>query len=215
MKRKKELFIPFIFILMVIFTFSAEGEKTNSLKKLVFLYENGFYEKAIKGLKNLLYPLQLKKLEDIIQAHLHLGFCYVLTNEPEKAEMEFGEVLKLNPKLSLDPNFVPERIIKIFHSVQEKQRRRKKEKWLKTLFIPFGLPEISENKKLKGYSLLFIETLALTASIWAYLTNTKDAEGDYPDYQRARRLQQIQRIGLGIFCLAYLYGIVDKGKNKP
>jgi tetratricopeptide (TPR) repeat protein len=196
-------------------TFSTEAARNKSLKEFILLYENGFYEEAIKGLKKILYPLQLEELEDIIQAHLHLGFCYVLTNDPEKAEMEFEEALKLNPKLSLDPNFVPEKIIKIFQSVQEKQKKQEKEKWLKTLFIPFGLPEIGKGKKLKGYSLLVIETLSLATSILAYLANTKDADGDYPDYQKAYKLQQVQRIGLGIFCLAYLYGIGNKLKNKP
>lgn len=210
------------FTVLLFLTLSLSFLRGSEIERWIEKYEQGEYEETISGLRNLLYPLSLTKKEEIVKAHLYLGFCYSLLGEVEKARKHFRELLKLEPTKNLDKNLVPAKIFTIFEEVKEafqpppspKQPTVKiKKSWREriTPFLPFGLEEFKKTRKIKGILYTAFESIGLLVSVGAYLIYSRDRlDGHYRDYEKAEKLREVQQIGFATFGLTYLFSLTDR-----
>ena len=69
-------------------------------------YERAEYDQSIGSLDAAIRANALTG-EDVAEAHVLLGRCYVKKSMPEVAKAHFKQGLELNPDLTLDPRLVP------------------------------------------------------------------------------------------------------------
>ncbi|MBD3183035.1 PEGA domain-containing protein [Candidatus Poribacteria bacterium] len=80
--------------------------------------EEADFDTAVSKLRKAI-ETGLKDKDDIVKAYLHLGFAYMGKGMPAKAEMEFGNAIKLQPSLKLYPEKHSNKIISSFNSIRE------------------------------------------------------------------------------------------------
>lgn len=69
--------------------------------------------------------------QDKASAYEFLGKVYIALDEIEQAKNAFGEMLKVNSKITLDPTMETPEVMAIFNEVKQKQRQAgKSKKWL-------------------------------------------------------------------------------------
>jgi hypothetical protein len=160
------------------------------------LYENGFYEEAVKILESMVKGPHDTMGEEPLKT---LAFAYILLNRQAEAVAVFKELLSRNPEFSLDPIVTPPRFFEVFHqSRMEWQmspegramllRRKAVEDSLRlALFnsamresrdpayvrvpvclLPGGAGQFYHRQYLKGGLLLAAQTAFLGAAVWSY-----------------------------------------------
>ena len=203
-------------------------------------FELGNYNQAAPLLNYLLYPTaQLSSRNDLIEAHLLLGLCYLELGNRVDATREIEEALYLDSNLTLDPLVFSEKAIAFVaerkREVEERARRdaearvdaEARERLRKLLentivlerrpyfinFIPMGAGQFQNGQRTKGI-ILFVSEAALgglSIGLFAYQLNRYGYNGIVPpgDIAFVNRLQ-IAQIVSGSLCLAVVaYGIVD------
>jgi len=98
-------------------------EAVNFIKTGIDLYKESDFTKAIdelnKGLSILEKSInQLKARNDLINAHLHLGLAYIGVNDTAKAKEQFKDIIRLDPKYSMDPNAYSRKVVSIFNETK-------------------------------------------------------------------------------------------------
>jgi tetratricopeptide (TPR) repeat protein len=223
-------------LLIITFTFGCGAsffaqEYSQEIQKAINLYEEGEYQKVCDFLEKLLYPLQIKGIENITQAHLYLGLSWAMLGEEEKAREEFKEALKLDPELSLDPDYFLPKIISLFEEVKRDQipqlskkpslpqkvtapEKKGKENFILN-FLPGGVPQFQDQAILKGGIVFSIQTLSLLTSILSYLeykNNHWDSEfrtTKEGHYQKAEEIIIRMQITFWISVTTYLWSVID------
>jgi tetratricopeptide (TPR) repeat protein len=208
-----------------------------TLQSAITLYQHGKYQEAAEELEKLLYPLRIKNISKIAQAHLYLGLSYAMLDQPEKAQEEFHEALKLDPKLSLDPDYFLPEVISLFERVKSelipreevekpllpqlpKDGREKrvllltKERLLLN-FLPGGVPQFQNGAKLKGWIVLTVQTSSLLTTAISYflLNNYRDKKyGGVPKEGYEKKANEIllwMQASFWIGVSSYLYSVID------
>jgi tetratricopeptide (TPR) repeat protein len=185
-------------------------------------YEEGDIDRAeFLALKALQRTEELT-IQELLEVHKLLAFCYVALDDRQSAIDEFLEVLELNPKLNLDPRYVSPKIITVFDVAQQQYRDRPKDKELQptpesislqasmySLVVP-GWGQIKKGQPTRGYAFMTAQLVTLGSWIGlAILTNSlgEDYRSEtnlarindrYHDYKTALRW----RNGVGLTALA-------------
>ncbi len=154
-------------------------------------YDSGNYLAVVEMANQSLKDSTLTK-EDSIGIHTILAFSYVALDKPRLARLEFSEILAMKPNMTLDPVFVPPKIMKTFEQAKREFKERqttgeviiapmdigiREKPTLFTTLVP-GLYDIKYDNKLRGYSLLGGEVLSISGTIISIYTCSK-AHQDY------------------------------------
>lgn len=81
-------------------------------------YNNADFEQTISEIEKAL-QLGLREKQDLIKAHLHLGFAYIGLGRRIDAVVEFAKAINLEPSLKLDPKLYSSKIISTFNETKE------------------------------------------------------------------------------------------------
>ncbi|RKY85924.1 hypothetical protein DRQ09_06685 [candidate division KSB1 bacterium] len=152
LKDKRLFFLLLSFIIFFIFPSSIQSEEFRIIKTVRKLLSKGKYYKAEELLKLRLQKKGISENEKK-EIHLHLGIVYHRMNKMYLTEMEFEEVLKIDPEIILDEKFFDKDIIEIMNDV-----KRNTVGSLKIITIPDS-SAIYINKKKKGISPLFLKSV--------------------------------------------------------
>lgn len=164
-------------IFLFIFFFSLSQKNISELDSL-FYYGN--YLEVIKKGEDYLKEgdLDRKTKERIL---ILLSQSYIILGDEKKGKEYFLEILKINPRFQLDPKEYSPKIIEVLEKVKRKEELKKEEykKGIdKKIFIYPGLYQLRNNEKLKGYTLMSLETISLLSILPSYLLMEK-AHKDY------------------------------------
>jgi tetratricopeptide (TPR) repeat protein len=229
---------------VVLAAVTASATPRQDLETANAFFRKGEFGAALPIYNFLLYPeVKLASAEDITDAYVGLGVCYVETGDMERAKREFEKALQVDPNKQLDSLIHGKEAIKLFDDIKTDLRIRaereaaKKEKAeieqaIQNLrvyraqpyflnFVPFGVGQFQNREVPKGVFFLSAELLTLSTSvgIWAYLVNEYGISSDRVPLEegpKVRRLQQIE-IGAGVLFFAlYVLGVVDSHMHyKP
>ena len=160
------------------------------------LYENGFYEDAVRLLDSLRASAPDSLGDDPLTV---LAFCDIILNRHNEAIGAFKQILARNPMFSLDPILTPPRFFEVFHQARTEweaspegsailSRKKNQEDSLRSeelkkiinlerrpayiripvSLLPGGAGQFYYHKLLKGSLFFAIEAAALGACIWSY-----------------------------------------------
>lgn len=220
----------------------SSGNEVTELTKAIELYDSGEYGKAIESLREVIYSGKIQDFTKIAQARLYLGFCYFKLGLKEEAIFEFGEALKLNKDLELDPEYFAPELVELFRLAKERlaefQEKLKapsvvviKEKpiiikeepkvWGISNFLPGGIPQFHQGKKRPGMFFLIGQILAFTTSGIAYALERSYYDSTYnvpkkgeDNYNKCVRLRKINQTAFWTGVAIYLTSVVESLISK-
>lgn len=204
-------------LLIFVLLFSEENKKIQELDSL-FYY--GYYEEVIEKGENYLQKEQLKKSEKE-KILILLAQSYIILGDEEEGKNYFSLLLKLNPKIKLDPKEYPPKIIEIFENLKKelkvKEEIFKKEINKKILLYP-GIYQLKNKEKLKGLSLFTIETISLASILPSYIF-MRNAHNNYLNEKDVNKIEdryQIYKLSYNLFystiiisSLTYIFHLMD------
>ncbi|MCS7249916.1 MAG: hypothetical protein RMJ34_01560 [candidate division WOR-3 bacterium] len=204
-------------ILLFFFFLSIPEEKVYELDSL-FYYGN--YLEVIKKGEEYLKEKELnKKIKERIL--ILLSQSYIILGEEEKGKEYFSELLKLNPKFKLDPKEYSPKIIEVLEKVKREniiEKEEYKKVIDKKIFIYPGLYQLINNEKLKGYTLISLETTSLLSILPSYLF-MKKAHRDYLNEREEEKIEEkykIYKISYNLFyatlitaSFTYIFHLID------
>ncbi len=82
------------------------------------LYKDGEYQRSLEVLQKALSAGDRLSLEERVEAHKYSAFNQVALGDPAAAREFFSQALHLAPNLTLDPTFVPPKIIAVFEEAK-------------------------------------------------------------------------------------------------
>ncbi|MCS7250743.1 MAG: hypothetical protein NZ608_07515 [candidate division WOR-3 bacterium] len=204
-------------ILLFLFFISLPEEKIYELDSL-FYYGN--YLEVIKKGEEYLKEKELnKKIKEKVL--ILISQSYIILGDEEKGKEYFSELLKLNPKFKLDPKEYSPKIIEILEKVKREIPEEKEEykKVIdKKIFLYPGLYQLRNNEKLKGYTLISLETTSLLSILPSYIF-MKKAHADYLKEKEENKIEekyQKYKIGYNLFYFTvitagftYIFHLID------
>ncbi|MEO0090537.1 MAG: hypothetical protein ABIK77_06040 [candidate division WOR-3 bacterium] len=204
-------------ILLFIFLISLPQEKVTELDSL-FYYGN--YLEVIKKGEVILKEKDLnrKTKERVL---ILISQSYIILGDEEKGKEYFLELLKLNPHFRLDPKEYSPKIIEVLEKVRKEltiEKEEHKKVIDKKIFIYPGLYQLRKNEKLKGYTLLSLETVSLLSILPSYFI-MKNAHQNYlkeTDENKIEEKYKYYKITYNIFYstvftafFTYLFHLID------
>lgn len=92
----------------------------NDLNDAVDQYNKGEYRLSIDKLTGIILKTGEDMIlkDDLIKIHKYMAFDYIALDETVAAKREFMEILKLDPKFSLDPRDTSPKILSVFNEVK-------------------------------------------------------------------------------------------------
>lgn len=204
-------------ILLFLFFLSLPEEKIYELDSL-FYYGN--YLEVIKRGEEYLKERELnKKIRERIL--ILLSQSYIILGDEEKGKEYFLELLKFNPKFRLDPKEYSPKIIEVLEKIRrEKEIEEEEYKRVidKKIFLYPGLYQLRNNEKLKGYTLISLETTSLLSILPSYLF-MKKAHKDYLKEREESKIEEkykIYKFSYNLFyatlitaSLTYVFHLID------
>jgi len=82
------------------------------------LYKAGEYQRSLEVLREALSSGEQLSLEERVEAYKYSAFDQVALGDPAGARESFRQSLLLSPSLTLDPTFVPPKIISVFEEAK-------------------------------------------------------------------------------------------------
>ncbi|MFA6549547.1 MAG: hypothetical protein WCT39_06445 [Candidatus Margulisiibacteriota bacterium] len=177
-------------------TTQVSSSDTDTAYNYKNLYENGFYEDAIRILEAALNKNEKNMSEEPLQI---LAFSYIIVGRRNDAFSIFKKILVYNPDFTLDPILTPPRFYELFHEARSEWfaspegqtillKKKAKEDSLKTemmknmlsslrkidypgivfSILPGGAGQFYHKEPIKGSVIFLIQAAALGACIWSY-----------------------------------------------
>ncbi len=213
-----------------------------TLKSAIEDFGFGEHAKASAKLGQVLSPIQLKSMEDVILARQYLGACYHLTGDLEGAKREFSMLLALDSAHRLDPEVFSPALVRFFEKVRDdaglgskpRPPRKKKPPVPKVVvtpepdqakhsaafaIIPFGVGQFMNEHPVRGalFAVAEIGLFTAAAVTFAGFENLKLDNGSFrpEDESRANTLQNtyLATFWTGIGVLAV--GIIEALISYP
>ena len=189
------------------------------LRAALGLYVQGHYQQAAARLAPLVQKRVLADRADRLEALRTYGIALFLGGARPAAERAFRELLRLDPKARLDPDFVKPECVRFFAGVKRRYRREldavvqrsaPKGSAVVNLLPPWGQLQNGHRSKawwlLGGLAVTAAVSIA-TAAAWYGMRN-HDGTFDVSD-GTANGLQVSNLVAAGLFAGLYLYGVVD------
>lgn len=193
-------------------------------------YAYGNYDKAVRTLSSLLYPMALSTDAQVIEARQYLALSYYLTERAADAREEFAKLLFVDPDFQLDPYAVAPPVIEMFEEIRSDLREqldvirhRRSEAKLQepqrvgfkriiettvteksdiATLLPFGVGQFQNGQTGWGFVFASLELLLLAVNIGSYLWTSNI--GDYPPEQR----KLVNALTVSQYASAALVGVV-------
>jgi tetratricopeptide (TPR) repeat protein len=190
-------------------------------------YREGEYDRAADCLNSLLYSGELKDTARLLKAYEILGVSLTMMEKKEPAKAAFKKMIRLDPKIELNPNVYLPDIISMFQIARFEYNTQLKVVLVDTVpaypkvlnFMPGAAPQFLNKQMKKGVAMLALQTLSLGLSVYAYQKETSYYSSVYgfreEDLSTAGRYDRIHRITLFTLVGVYLYSLVDGFINKP
>jgi hypothetical protein len=115
---KTSFYITFIIFLFFCIESQAEEARIHLENGIKAYREEANLDKAISEIEKAL-ETGLCEQQDVIQAHLYLGFAYIGKRQRMAAEVEFAKAIRIDSTLTLDPNFHSSKIVAVFNETKE------------------------------------------------------------------------------------------------
>ena len=197
-------------------------------------YTYGNYQASADKLSALLYPMQLRTDEQVIETRKLLGLSYYLLSNIKGAEEEFTKLLYLSPDFQLDPFSVSPPIIEKFEEIRTALKQdldmirlsrvapkpeseeppglriveqRYVERTTLPLYFPFGLGQFHNGDVMLGSLFAGAHILLLAVNIGSYFWG-RSMDGYSPkDKETVENLSTAQFGSLTLFALSWGFGI--------
>lgn len=229
-------------IVLVNLIFPQQRKMFNEIKKL---YQSFEYQAVVNLSNELLKNADSLDAKEIEEIYVMKAVSHYALAEESAARISFINILKLNEKAQLDSDKVSPKILALFNEAREeyfqsitntKEKSQIAEKtdnlsnemllkmksdliygMIENIFLP-GLGQLSNEKEIKGWSILFLSSLALSSSIYfIFDTNSKEKtylsqidpiliKDSYTSYNNSYKLRNISLIAYG---LIWLYSQLD------
>ncbi len=227
---------------LVVLQLAADPADVESqLRRAKNEYAYGNYQQASEHLLALIYPMQLTRDEQVIDARKYLALSYYLLGKMTASAEEFGKLLYLSPDYALDPYTIAPPIIEFLELVRGKMkpeldaiRQRNSDEKLKApsrqgfirsidqtyyersdfaTLMPFGTGQFQNGDLGLGAVFAVSELALLGANIGAFLWAA--SLGDYEPGQRrlAQSLTIAQYAAAGLFGLVWSLGVFQARLN--
>lgn len=223
---KINILLLFVLTLFISSLFSKEQVALNE-ESCFSYYREGKYEKVVDCINSILYTANISDTTRLLKMYEYLGVCLSMQNKNGSARAAFNKLLNLNSDYELNPNMYLPEIISLFQIAKFQKRTSLKVLILDTIpaypivynFLPFGLPQIKNNHKIKGGIVSVLQGAAIAFSIVGFVNKKSFYSEQFhykeEDLEKAKRFDFMQRISIVGFSLTYVYSIIDGIFNKP
>ena len=189
------------------------------LGQAIDLYVVGRYAEAAARLRPLVETRVLSDRADQKEALRAYGISLFLSGGRAGSERAFRDLLRLDPKVRLDPQFVRPEVVKFFEEIRKKQEDELRDEVLRrgpqgpavaNLIPPWG--QFQNGHRAKGWIILGGEVAFAAASITtaALLYSWRDSTGQFHEHaDDYTAVSTVNYVTFAALAAVVVYGVVD------